>query len=69
MHSWVFRNRRRLLALYGLRFEPQATDQKVPGSSSWDGGMEPMRPLLERNNKGQVVLFPLARHVPMRKSA
>lgn len=68
MHSWVFRNRRRLAALYGLRFEPQTSGQ-AQDSSSWDGGSEPKRPLLERNRKGQVVLFPKARPVPLRKTA
>jgi len=59
MHSWVFRNRSRLMALYGLQ---KLSDSTRPSSlDSWDGGSKGTRPILERRSSDQVILFPVAR--------
>lgn len=67
MHSWLFRNRRRLMALYGLRKQPQTP--KASATDSWDGGLVGSRALLKRLGKDQVVLLPVARRRELRKSA
>ena len=68
MHSWLFRNRQRLMRLYGI--SPEAPSGPV-GTGSWDGnrrqGAEhdselPKRwPSVERRGTGEVTLFPAAR--------
>jgi hypothetical protein len=67
MHSWLFRNRRRLMALYGLRKQDETL--KASETDSWDGGLVEPRPLLKRLDNDQVVLFPAVRHREFRKTA
>lgn len=66
MHSWLFRNRQRLMRLYGI-----SPAEEGAGTGPWDGDRRhdvgsdselPKRwPRVERRGSGEVILFPAAR--------
>lgn len=67
MHSWLFRNRHRLMRLYGISQDEPA--RLGMGAGSWDGDQRrneeaasiPKRwPAVERRGTGEVILFPAA---------